>query len=146
MKEEERFRTFTFLINSISRDIRRIKSDEMSKLNLKSPHVSCLYYLYNEQSLTAKELCEICGEDKASISRSLDYLIANGYIQNDNFAKRHYKNPIQLTEMGRKVGSILSERIDNILSEVAIGMTEEERKILYKSLSLIHDNLQKLSK
>lgn len=145
MKEEERFRNFTFLINSIARDIKRIKSDEMSKLNLKSPHVSCLYYLYNEQALTAKELCEICGEDKASVSRSLDYLITNGYVQNDSCSKKHYKNPIQLTEMGQKAGCILSERIDNILAEVGVGITEKERQILYKSLSLIHDNLQKLS-
>ena len=146
MKEAERFRTFTLLINSISRDIRKIKSDEMEKFNLKSPHVSCLYYLYNEKSLTAKELCEICGEDKASISRSLDYLIANGYVQNDNSAKKHYKNPIQLTESGVEAGRILSERIDNILYNASIGMTEEERTILYKSLSLIHDNLQNLLK
>ena len=146
MNEGERFRAFTLLINNISRDIRKIKSDEMSNFNLKSPHVSCLYHLYNEQSLTAKELCEICGEDKSSISRSIDYLIANGYVQNDICAKKHYKNPIQLTDIGKEAGRILSKRIDDILYEASIGMTEEERTILYKSLSLIHQNLQNLLK
>ena len=55
---EERFKTFTVLITNIARSIHKIKTEEMSEFKLKSSHVSCLYYLYKEQSLTAKELCE----------------------------------------------------------------------------------------
>ncbi len=40
----ERFETFTVLINRISRDIRRIKNQEMAAYHLRSVHVSCLYY------------------------------------------------------------------------------------------------------
>ena len=42
---EERYKSFTVLISGISRSIRRIKTEEMAEFNLKSPHVSCLYYL-----------------------------------------------------------------------------------------------------
>ena len=42
----ERFETFTVMINRISRNIRKIKNQEMAEYNLRSSHISCLYYLY----------------------------------------------------------------------------------------------------
>ena len=81
---EERFETFTVLIARISRGIKRIKADEMADFELKGPHVSCLYYLSQQDGMTAAELCERCDEDKAAISRSLDDLEKNGYIKNSD--------------------------------------------------------------
>ena len=71
---DERFETFTVLINQLSRSIRRIKAEQMESINLKGPHVSCLYYLSKDGPLTAAELCDRCEEDKAAVSRSLEYL------------------------------------------------------------------------
>ena len=76
----ERFETFTVLMNRINRNIRKIKNREMAEYKLRSPHISCLYYLYTSGNLTATDLCEKCEEDKATISRSLDYLEKNGYL------------------------------------------------------------------
>lgn len=50
---EERFETFTVLITRISRSIKRIKADEMADFELKGPHVSCLYYLSQQDGMTA---------------------------------------------------------------------------------------------
>ena len=68
---QERFEMFTVLINRISRDIRRIKNQEMAAYHLRSAHVSCLYYIYSMGGVTSAELCEHCEEDKATISRAL---------------------------------------------------------------------------
>lgn len=67
---QERFETFTVLINRISRDIRKIKNQEMADYHLRSVHVSCLYYVYSLGNVTSAELCEHCEEDKATISRA----------------------------------------------------------------------------
>ena len=53
---QERFETFTVLINRISRDIRRIKNQEMAAYHLRSAHVSCLYYIYSLDGVTSAEL------------------------------------------------------------------------------------------
>ena len=74
---QERFETFTVLINRISRNIRKIKNREMAEYHLRSAHISCLYYLYKEGKLTSTALCERCEEDKATISRALEYLEKN---------------------------------------------------------------------
>lgn len=141
---EERFKTFTVLIAGINRCIRRIKTEEMAEFNLKSPHVSCLYYLYKANSLTAKELCDICEEDKANISRSVKYLEENGYITCESKNVKRYQSPLLLTEKGRAIGGLVAEKIDAILENASIGLEESERIILYRSLTLIHDNLQKI--
>ena len=102
---QERFETFTVLINRISRDIRRIKNQEMAVYHLRSAHVSCLYYIYSLDGVTSAELCEHCEEDKATISRALEYLESNGFIvRNSGWAKR-YRSPLLLTEKGQEAGN-----------------------------------------
>ena len=95
---QERFETFTVLINRISRDIRRIKNQEMAAYHLRSVHVSCLYYIYSLDGVTAAELCEHCEEDKATISRALDYLETNGFIVRGSEQAKRYRSPLRLTE------------------------------------------------
>ena len=141
---EERFETFTVLISKLSRSIKRIKSEEMDEFNLKSPHVSCLYYIYKIGALTAKELTDICGEDKASLSRSLDYLEKNGFISCNSHLKKRYRSDLELTEKGYLVAEKIAEKIDKILDIASVGLTEEKRKILYEGLTLISNNLENL--
>lgn len=141
---EERFETFTLLIASVSRCIRKIKTEEVVDYNLKSTHVSCLYYLYKRQSLTLKELCDICDEDKALVSRSIDYLEKNGFIHGEESEHKRYKTNLYLTEKGKKIAKIIVEKVDKILERASIGLTEEDRVSFYRSLSLINDNLKKI--
>ncbi len=141
----ERFELFTVLVSRASRYIRRLKTEEMEDFALKSPHVSCLYYLYTMGAMTAKELREACGEDKANLSRSIDDLEKKGYIAPSAEGKG-YKAPLRLTESGRALGEKISQKITEILHKASEGLTDEERKIFYKSFSLINDNLEKICK
>lgn len=143
---EKRFETFTTLISNINKCIRKIKIEEMSEYKFKNSHVSCLYYLYQNNTLTAKELSDLCDEDKASISRSLDYLETNGYLICDSNLKKRYKSPLSLTKKGTKVGKEIASKIDIVLNIASNGLSDKERLILYKSLTLINDNLKKYIK
>ena len=89
---EERFEIFTVLMAKIRRNVQKLKTEEMSEYELKSPHVSCLYYLCKYDSLTATELCELCSEDKAAISRTIAELESTGYVEsNGTEGKREYR-------------------------------------------------------
>lgn len=142
---EDRFEKFTLLIYNIYRAISKIKSNEMEKLGLKSTHVSCLYYLFkNGGKLTPKQLCSACEEDKASISRAVDYLEKCGLLTFNPTDDKRYKVPIVLTEKGQKTGKFVSDKVDEILSKASEGLSENDRKCLYKCLALISDNLKKI--
>ena len=143
---KERFETFTVLINRISRNIRKIKNQEMAEYNLRSAHVSCLYYLYSMELLTATDLCERCEEDKATISRALDYLEKNGYIVCESKNTKRYKSPLVLTDKGLEVGQQIAEKINFVLDTISIGLTEEERVAFYRSLSIVSESLESVSK
>ncbi len=142
----ERFETFTVLINRISRNIRKIKNQKMAEYNLKSSHISCLYYLYSSNGLTATELCERCEEDKATISRALVFLEENGFITCESKSAKRYKSPLMLTEKGKDMGKKIYDKIKLVLDEVSVGLTESERTDFYKSLTIISSNLEKLTK
>ena len=139
---EERFELFTALITKISRSIKKIKNQEVEEYGLRSPHVSCLYYLYITDGLTATELCERCEEDKATVSRSLDYLETNGYILCESKSAKRYKSPLYLTEQGRMVAAKVAAKIGRVLDDVSAAMIEEERVAFYRSLAMISDSLE----
>lgn len=142
---KERFETFTVLINRISRNIRKIKNQEMAAYHLRSSHISCLYYLYSSQSLTATELCERCEEDKATISRALDYLETNGYLTTPSAPGKRYKTPLLLTEKGCEAGKRIADKIDGVLEAISNLLSEEERIAFYRSLSIISDGLDNIA-
>ena len=142
---EERFETFTVLIGRINRNIRRIKNQEMASFQLKSIHISCLYYLYSAGSLTAAELCERCEEDKAAVSRALDYLEKEGYLEASDKNAKRYRHPLHLTEKGVQASSIIAAKIDAVLEEINSSLTEQERLAFYRSLTAISNRLDAIA-
>ena len=143
---QERFETFTVLINRISRNIRKIKNQEMAEYNLRSAHVSCLYYLYMHKGATATDLCERCEEDKATISRALDYLENNGFLTCKSKNAKRYKSPLILTDKGNDAGEKIADKINGVLNAISGGLTEEERVEFYRCLSIISESLESVSK
>ena len=139
---QQRYELFTALTTRISRSIKKIKNMETEEFGLRSPHVSCVYYLYTTDGLTATELCERCEEDKATISRALDYLETNGFLVCEAKSEKRYKSPLHLTALGREVGEKIRERVDRVLEGVSEGLTEEERIAFYRSLTIICENLE----
>ena len=142
----QRFETFTVLISKINRNIRKIKNQEMAEYDLRSPHISCLYYLFLTEGLTASQLCERCEEDKATISRSLNYLEKNGYLTCESKCAKRYKSPILLTEKGMEVGKKITDKVNLVLDEIGDALSEEDRISFYRSLSIICDRLETISK
>lgn len=141
-----RFETFTVLINRISRNIRKIKNEEMAEYGLRSAHISCLYYLYRFDGATATDLCERCEEDKATISRSIDHLEKDGYLICRPKNEKRYKSPITLTEKGIEVGKRIADKIDSVLEAISDGLTEDERVAFYRSLNIISGSLDSVAK
>ena len=141
----ERFETFTVLINRISRNIRKIKNQEMAEYNLRSSHISCLYYLYTSGGLTATDICERCEEDKATVSRALEYLENNGYLVCESKSAKRYKSLLKLTDKGNEVGKKIADKIDYFLKEISVELSEQERIQFYHSLMLISKGLDNIA-
>lgn len=142
---KERFENFTGLISRINRFIKKIKTAEMQEFSLKSPHVSCIYYIHKNGALTPKELCEICQEDKAMVSRSIETLEQKGFLTKNN-SQNKYRKLISLTEKGKMAAKKVANKIESVLGLASRGLTEEKRLAMYEGLSLINTNLEKICK
>ncbi|MGN1020725.1 MAG: MarR family winged helix-turn-helix transcriptional regulator [Aristaeellaceae bacterium] len=135
-----RFETFVTGITTCYKCIQRIKNMEMTEFGLKGTHVMCLFFLHrNPAGLTAAQLCQLCEEDKAAISRTVSLLQEKGYVEG---ADRRYRAALRLTEAGQDI----ARRIDGLCAQwVELGSTglpEADREAFYRALELIAGNLQ----
>ena len=142
---KERFGTFTALITKTSRNIKKLKIREMEQYGLRSSHISCLYFLYSSKPLTATEICERCEEDKATVSRALDYLEENGYVSCESKLVKRYKSPFFLTEKGKEIGKEIYDKVNFVLNEIDKELSEEDRIIFYRGLTVISDCIERVT-
>ena len=141
-----RFKEFTKNISFAYKYIIKIKSAAIKEFGLKGSHVMCLFYIgESENGLTATKLCKLCGEDKASISKSLAALVELGYVELENDENKKYRSKYSLTKSGKKVKNALDFKIADVVSDGGIGLTEEEREVFYSALQKIVDNLEMIS-
>ena len=137
----QRFDAFVSGITSCYKFIQRIKSMEMTEFGLKGTHVMCLYYLrQNPAGLTASQLCGLCAEDKAAISRTVSELRSQGYIT--SLSQKAYRAMLTLTSTGQEIARKFDHLIEGWVTTGGDGLSDEERSDFYKVLSTIADNLR----
>ncbi len=137
----QRFDAFVSGITACYKYIQRIKAQEMIEFGLKGTHVMCLYYLrQNPAGLTAAQLCGLCAEDKAAISRTVSELRSRGYIT--SISEKAYRAMLTLTAAGQEVAKKFDRLIEGWVQTGGDGLTSEERSDFYKSLSTIAENLR----
>ena len=138
----QRFEEFVTGITECHRYIQRIKAMEMTELGLKGTHVMCLFYLgRSPEGLTAAQLCTLCGEDKAAVSRTVAELEQLGHCTRSTDKK--YRAPLVLTDSGREMADRLSGLVAQWVTAGGDGLTDEERAAFYATLGKIAANLRK---
>jgi len=143
----ERFEKFHQNIALAHKFITKIKTVEMDKYGLKAANVMCLYFLgKNPDGLTPMQLCQLCGEDKAGISKSLTALREKNYISADDKGDKKYRIIYRITKDGNSVYEKINSTIVDVVNVVGTGLSDEERCIFYKSLDIIVSNLQSFYK
>lgn len=143
-----RFAKFSFSIAEIDRCWHKLAAEEMAKYNLNSPHAVYLNTLFDADpdGITAAQLGEMCGKNKADVSRMISILEHKGLVQKVAVGKNMYRAKLTLTEEGRLAAEHVRKRAAVAVELAGSGLTGEEREIFYKALGLITENLQKLSK
>lgn len=137
-----RFEQFSASIAAIYKYIQRIERDEMAKYGLKGPHVQCLTALERHpDGLTAAALCEICGKDKAAISRAISELERSGLV----CRKGAYRAALRLTDSGREIAAVLGRTVDQAVELAGQGLSDQDRQVFYRVLDRIAANIQYMS-
>ena len=143
-----RFAKFSFSIAEIDRCWHKLAAEEMAKYELNSPHAVYLTSLYDagEEGITAAQLAEVCGKNKADVSRMVAILEKKDLVKKVAVGSNMYRAKLMLTEEGRNAARHVRERAALAVELAGSGLSNEEREIFYKALELITLNLQKLSR
>ncbi|MGN0629547.1 MAG: MarR family winged helix-turn-helix transcriptional regulator [Oscillospiraceae bacterium] len=137
----KRFESFVTGITVCYKYIQRIKSAEMTEFGLKGTHVMCLFFLHhNPEGLTAAQLCQLCAEDKAAVSRTVSELQKEGYIAS---GEKKYRAILRLTEKGEETAKRVDSLIEQWVGFGGAGLSDEDRAAFYRALELISNNLRR---
>lgn len=139
----ERFERFSLAIFEISHCWHKLAAEEMTHYGLKGPHAIYLLTLYRvQENLTAAQLCELCGRDKADVSRAVALMEEKGLILRQGSS---YRAKLVLTDTGRQAAEHVCTRATAAVECAGEGISEENRAIFYACLESIAQNLQILT-
>ena len=142
-----RFARFSLAISEIDRCWHKLAAEEMSKYELNSPHAVYLTTLYQyADGITAAKLGELCGKNKADVSRMIAILEKKGLVRKEAVGGNFYRAKLLLTQEGRAAAEHVQRRAALAVELAGSGMTEADREIFYRCLEGIATNLQTLCK
>lgn len=143
----DRFERFSFAISEISRHWHKLAADEMEQYGLKGSHSVYLLAMYRyEQGITAPQLCELCGKDKADVSRMMSIMEKNGLVIKESIHQNRYGGVFKLTPTGKEAAEHVRARAGLAVELAGKDLTDENRVIFYHGLESIAANLRELSK
>lgn len=139
----DRFERFSVAISDISRYWHKIAAEEMEKHGLKGAHSIYLTTMYRfPEGLTAARLCELCGRDKAEVSRSVSLMEQKGLIQKEGSS---YRALLKLTEEGMLAAEHVRGRAALAVELAGADLSDEKRAAFYSALDMITARLQQIS-
>ena len=141
----DRFQRFSLSLFEISRCWHKLAAEEMSKYGLKGPYAIYLVVLqHNPDGLTAARLCELCGRDKADVSRCLSAMLEKGLISREG--GNSYRAKVFLTSLGCQAAEHVCRRASLAVELAGKDISDEERGVFYQALTSITGNLRALSR
>lgn len=144
----KRFEHFTFANNEINKFLRKLSSDEMRKHGLRSSHAIYFTVLANhaQTGLTATKLCELCGRDKADVSRMLTLMGKKDLVTKEGVHQNLYNGVFKLTEKGLDIANCVKSKAAKAVEIAGRDLSEEARRNFYNALDSIVANLRELTK
>lgn len=143
----ERFERFSFAISEISKHWHKIAGEEMEKYGLKGPHATYLLTIsHYDEGITAPQICELCGKDKADVSRMMSIMEQKGLVTKEGIHQNLYRGVFKLTDEGKMAAEHVRKRASLAVELAGKDLTDEKRAIFYEALESIVMNLREISK
>lgn len=142
----ERFERFSLAISEISKYWHKLTSEEMEKFGLKGTHSVYLLTMYRfPEGITAPNLCELCGKDKADVSRMMSIMEKKGLVKKEGTNQNLYRGVFKLTDSGTQAAEQVQKRANLAVELAGKDLTDQSRTEFYNALESITQNLKKLA-
>lgn len=140
-----RFEQFAAAISAAFRQLQRVERAAMERYGLKGAFAQYLRILtHYPEGMTSAQLCEACERDKAAISRVIMEMEEKGMVRREGDGEHQYRATIVLTEEGKAAADYVADCATEIVSKAVVGLSDDDRSIMYASLDLICSNLRRI--
>lgn len=143
----ERFERFSLAVSEISRNWHRIANEAMKSYGLKGAY--SVYFTTMSrfpEGVTATQLVELCGRDKADVSRAMALLEKKGLVLRQSGDRKAYRARLLLTQDGLALAEQINQKAKAAVEYASRGLSDEKREVFYEALALITANMQGLSR
>lgn len=114
---------------------------ENSLNDLIPSHGNILTALYeNDGSLTMKEIADLIGKDKSTVTPLVNKLLKLGYVKKEKSKEDKRVTFIELTDKGREIESRYKAISNEVVTTAYKGFSEEEKEIFLRLLKKLSNN------
>lgn len=115
------------------------------ELEISRPEAQIMLFLYNnEHKDTARDICELMGLSKAYVSKAVEGLLQNEYIEIQVEKNDRRFQHMKLTEKAIEKAKVLREGQIEFFKRILEGIEEKDLQIFFQVCGRIADNAQKL--
>lgn len=140
------YEAFSLGLHELYRSIHKNESAVMNEYGLRGAYVKYLVAMLQcPDGLTISQLCEVCDQDKAAVSRAVSELVGREFIWRDNPKGNHYRAKLKLTERGTELARSVCASGEIVFEEAVSVLTDEQKDALYKISGLMFDNIHDIT-
>ena len=119
---------------------------DISKLSLgiNKTQTNILMFISENNEKSMSEISLITGLEKSSFTRSVDYLVDNGFITRNSSDDDRRRIKLTLTNKGIKAAKLIKNDFDVYLDSLITDFSEQEKKEFFESLTAISGYMDKI--
>jgi DNA-binding MarR family transcriptional regulator len=110
-------------------------------VNLTREQWSVLAVLWKTDGCSQQVIANSTSRDKPSVTRLVDNLVKDGYVNRKNHENDRRLNLIFLTEKGKKVEKDVMEIVDDTIEKATNGLSDDQIVAIRDAFQVVYDNL-----
>lgn len=125
-----------------------IYQHDISHLNLSinATQTLILMFVHENSENSMSKISSMTGLEKSSFTRSVDYLVKNGFIARNYPEHDRRKTTLSLTNKGVSAAACIQHDFDMYLDSLISHFSENEKAEFFTSLSVLSQYMQKILK
>jgi nitronate monooxygenase len=116
------------------------------KLDINKTQTNILMFVNEHSEKTMTEISLMTGLEKSSFTRSVDYLVKNGFITRNSPENDRRKVKLSLTTKGKRAAKLIKNDFDIYLDSLISDFSEKEKNEFFESLDTISKYINKILK
>ena len=104
-------------------------------------HGDILYALDQKNRMTMAEIASVIRKDKSTVTSLVDKLVKLGYVSKERDTEDTRVIYVTLTREGQELMPIFHQISRELLEAFSVGITEEEKELLFSLLNRVYTNL-----